>query len=110
MPTFVQYAILAVTLLVLLLLWLYLLRWRVTRAQKQVVEAFRRHGALSPHSAMPLEELGVARRKMIGTRNFQATALRAMLSAGIVVPVEGNRFYFSEEAVQDAIAAQQKGK
>jgi hypothetical protein len=110
MSTFTQYALLAVILVAFLWLWLLLLRWRVTRAQRQVVEAFRRHGALSPKTALPMEELGVARRRMIGMRNFQATAFRAMVSAGIVVPVDGDRFYFSEEAVQAAIAAQQRGK
>ncbi|MEE9202836.1 MAG: hypothetical protein V3U31_06560 [Dehalococcoidia bacterium] len=110
MSTIAQYLLLAVVLVVFLWLWLWLLRWRVTRAQRQVVEAFRRHGALSPKSALPLEELGVARRRTIGMRNFQASAFRAMLSAGIVVPVDRDRFYFSEEAVQAAIAAQQSGK
>jgi hypothetical protein len=105
-----QIALLVVVAVGFLWLWLFLLRWRVTRAQRQVVEAFHRLGALSPDTARPLTELGVAHRKTIGMRNFQAMALRAMLTAGIVVPVEGNRLYLSEEAIQAAIAAQQQKK
>jgi hypothetical protein len=110
MSTFAQYAVLAVIAVAFLWLWMLLLRWRVTRAQRQVAEAFQHQGALSPKSAKTLEELGVGRRQMIGMRNFQAMALRAMVSAGIVVPVEGGRFYFSEEALQAAIAARQRGE
>lgn len=94
--------------IITLWLWLFLLRWRITRAQKQVSEAFRRHGALSPARAMTVEELGVAQRPMIGLRNFRRMALQAMVAAGIVIAVEGNRLYLSEEAIQAAIAAHQK--
>ncbi len=105
-----QIALMVVVGIVFLWLWLYLLRWRMTRAQRQVAEAFHRLGALSAKSAKTLGELGVTRRQTIGVRNFQKMALRAMLTAGIVVPVEGDRLYFSEEAIQAAIAAQQKPK
>jgi hypothetical protein len=105
-----QIALLIVVAVGFLWLWLFLLRWRVTRAQRQVVEAFHRLGALSPDTARLLSELGVAHRRTIGMRNFQVMALRAMLNAGIVVPVEGSRLYLSEEAVEAAIAAQQEKK
>lgn len=110
MPAVSQIALMVVIAIVFLWLWLHLLRWRVLRSQRQVAEAFHHHGALSPKSALPLEELGMARRKMIGVRDFQRMTLRAMISSGIVVTVEGDRFYFSEEALQAAIQARQKGK
>lgn len=99
--------------IIVLWLWLFLLRWRITRAQKQVADAFHRHGALSPATAKTVEELGMARRPMIGLRDFRRTALQAMVAAGIVVAVEGNRLYLSEEAIQAAIARRresQRGK
>lgn len=89
-----------VAILLLLVAALYLSRYLLKRAVREVVALLRAKGATDPESAAMLEELGLERGgtfdRMFRLRDYRPSALRLLAQANVVRATDGGRIYLSE--------------
>ena len=96
-----------VIIVLMIVVAVYTSRLLAARAMRSVVAVFRQHGAVNAKKATTLRELGlVPRRSMFGgffrTRDYRQTAMRILEQNGIIKPAEGQRYYLSEEALNNS--------
>jgi len=76
-------------------------RWRMKRAMREVVRAFREQNATTSRSAKTAGELGLSPRgRMAGMfkgRDYKPHALSLLMRADIVQTTEDGRLYLSED-------------
>lgn len=80
----------------------YVPRYRLRRALRNVVLSFRAQGATSPKTAKTLEELGLARSgnpfdALLRARDYRPYALRALGQADILRAGPQGRLYLCED-------------
>lgn len=75
---------------------------RMVKARDVILEDFRRRGALSPETAVPL---GYAQSKIlnVGLRDERPRVLREMIRYGVVDVTEDKRYFLNEEAFQQLV-------
>ena len=87
--------------IVLLVVGALVSRWRIKRAMRQVVRAFREQNATSIRSAKTAYELGLAPQgRMAGMfkgRDYKPNALSMLMKADIVLTTEDGEMYLSED-------------
>ncbi|NLO28581.1 MAG: hypothetical protein GX113_10470 [Actinobacteria bacterium] len=93
---------LVLALAVLVVAAVYLPRYRLRKAMRQVVSLFRAQGATSPKTAKTLEELGLAKSgnpfdSLFKPRDYRPYALRALGQADVLRPGPQGSLYLSEE-------------
>lgn len=95
-------------LLVLFIMGVYVIpNWRFKRTARQVVAIFRQNGAINPHGAKTLEDLGFQTQRsfleqLLKGRDFRMYAIQAMLKGQIVQATEDGRFYLLEDRIPPA--------
>lgn len=77
-------------------------RWRMRRAIQQVVDIFRKYDATHPSAAKTLEELGLRQERgfslsLFRRRDYKVYALDILIRAEAIRPLEDGRLYLSEE-------------
>ena len=81
-------------------------RWRMKRANRQVIETFRHHGAVTSKSAKPIEELGLKPRGllegMFRGRDYKPYALQMLTRAEVVKSTEEGNLYLSEDRLYES--------
>jgi hypothetical protein len=97
----------AILLIVLLLLGaVYLSRFLIKKAMRDVVSVFRRRGALNPKGALTAEDLGLVKGRftdrMFRVRDYKPDALRLLAQANVVKITEDGRLYLSEAELADS--------
>jgi len=87
--------------IVLLVVGALVSRWRIKRAMRQVVRAFREQNATTSRSARTVEELGLRPQgRMSGMfkgRDYKPHALSMLMKADIVLTTEDGKLYLSED-------------
>lgn len=80
---------------------MYLSRFLLKRAMRQVVSIFRQRGAVTAKNAATAEALGLVRGgmmdRMFRLRDYRPDALRVLLQAGIIKATDEGGLYLSEE-------------
>ena len=94
--------IIIVLLVVLGLLMMFVVpRWRLKRANRQVIQIFREHNAIDIKNAKMIDELGLRPRGMMEGmfrgRDYKPYALSILMRAEIIQRTEDGRLYLSEE-------------
>ncbi|MDX9822903.1 MAG: hypothetical protein RBT20_13280 [Syntrophales bacterium] len=73
----------------------------VKRALKQVIEIFRRYGALQAGNAKTLEELGLGPKsfitKMASLRDYKPDALKLLIQRDVIMSTDEGKLYLKEE-------------
>jgi hypothetical protein len=98
--------VLAVVLMfgVLIAAAVYVPRFLLRKAVRNVVSLFRRRGATSPTSATTLEQLGLVQKrgleKVGRLRDYRPYALSLLTQANIIRATEGGTLYLSEETLE----------
>ena len=84
----------------------YLSRFLIKKAMRDVVAVFRRRGALDPKTALTGEDLGLVKAKlmdrMFKVRDYKPEALRLLAQAEVVKVTEDGRLYLSEAQLSDS--------
>ncbi len=86
----------------MLVLGLYVIpRFRMQRAEKQVIHIFQDYQVISADTAKTIDELGLTPpnllQRMFRRRDFKPYALQGLMQAEIIKVTEDNRLYLSEE-------------
>ncbi len=85
---------------------IYIPRFLLRKATRNVVYLFRRRGATSPTSATTLEQLGLVQRsglERVGRpRDYRPYALRLLAEANVIRATEEGTLYLSEETLQQS--------
>jgi hypothetical protein len=100
------------TLFIVLLLAIYGLaivfipRYMIDRASRQVVNRFREHRATGKQNAKTAEALGLGPRSLMGrlahpARDYKPYALAVLIHNGIIDKTEDGRMYLSERRLAD---------
>jgi Na+-transporting methylmalonyl-CoA/oxaloacetate decarboxylase gamma subunit len=95
-------------LFILILVVLFILaffvipRWRMRRAIRQVVDIFRKDDTTRPSTAKTLEQLGLRLESGVSLslfrrRDYKIYALDMLIRAEAIKPLEDGRLYLSEE-------------
>jgi len=82
----------------------WLMRWRMNRATKQVIDAFIQNGAIGPDKGKTLEELGLGRKGITLLRDYRGTALQGLMNAGAVMQAEDGKLYLTKEGYERYLA------
>ncbi|MBI2830812.1 MAG: hypothetical protein HYX79_00950 [Chloroflexi bacterium] len=94
-------ALLVLLIALALISLIFVPRWRMQRAIRQVIKIFRDHGATNINGARNIVELGLKPRGilegMLRGRDYKPYALSALVKSGIVLTTEDNRLYLSED-------------
>ncbi|MFH1088171.1 MAG: hypothetical protein V1737_06285 [Chloroflexota bacterium] len=99
-----------VLILLFIVVWLILPRWRMRRAVRRVVAIFQQNHATHLKGAMTPQQLGLrmprglVQRMLFGV-DYKAYAFQGLIQAGIVRATDDGRYYLLEEK-----AAQIKSK
>lgn len=84
----------------------YLSRFLIKKAMRDVVSVFRKRGALTPKSAVTAQELGLVKGRftdrMFRVRDYKPDALRLLAQANVVKMTEDGRLYLSEAELKDS--------
>lgn len=84
----------------------YLSRFLIKKAMRDVVSVFRRRGALTPKGALTAEELGLVKGRftdrMFRVRDYKPDALRLLAQANVVKMTEDGRLYLSEAELNES--------
>lgn len=96
--------ILIIIAIALFILPIWLGRWRMTRAAKQVINAFIQLGAIGPNNARTQQELGIIKRSFALVRDYRVTALQELIRADAVRQTEEGKLYLSQETYERYIA------
>jgi hypothetical protein len=98
-------ALLTGTLIVLVI---YVPRFLLKKAMRNVVSLFRERGAISPMRATTPEELGLVPGspfdRVLGRRDYRPNALRLLGQANIIRTTEESKLYLSEEELEHSPA------
>ena len=90
----------------LILALVYIPRFLVRKALRQIVALFRAREATSATSATTLEELGLVRGspldRMFKMRDYRPNALSLLQQSGIIRVTETGRVYLSEDALENS--------
>ena len=90
----------------LILALIYIPRYLVGKAIRQIVALFRERKATNPANATTMEELGVIRGspldRMFKMRDYRPNALRVLQQADIIRVTETGKVYLSEEALKNS--------
>jgi hypothetical protein len=85
---------------------IYLMRYLLSRALRNVVARFRAKGATSSATAITAAELGVVKPgvidRMFRVRDYKPDALNMLVQADVVKLLEDDRLYLSEQALSDS--------
>lgn len=92
--------ILVIVIAGLLILPVWLGRWRSNRAVRQVMDTFVQHRAIGPKNAKTLQELGLARRGFALTRDYRQLALLGLIRGNAVGQTEDGKLYLTEESYE----------
>lgn len=99
-------AILVLLIVLAILTMIFVPRWRVKRAAKQVIKTFRKNSATSINNARTLEELGLKPRGfldgMFRGRDYKPYAMSALMKAGILRETEDGKLYLSEDKLSES--------
>lgn len=91
-------------LAVVILMAIYVPRYLLRRAIRDVVARFRELGAVSPESAATPQELGLGPRGVLEStfrmRDYRPYAVRMLAQADIIRPTEDGRIYLSEDELE----------
>jgi len=92
--------------IVLLVVGAFISRWRIKKAMRQVVRAFREENATTNRSARTVGELGLAPQgRMAGMfkgRDYKPNALSMLMKADIVLTTEDGKLYLSEDKLRES--------
>jgi hypothetical protein len=98
------YAAMALIIGALIIVAIFGQRYRLRRAMRQLVAAFRRQGATSPAKGTTLEKLGIVRvnplEGMLKGRDYRPEALRLLKEANIIRATEAGTLYLSEDELE----------
>ena len=76
-------------------------RWRLKRATRQVIRSFREHNATSIKNTKTFDELGLSPRGLVDGlfrgRDYKPYAIRMMIKVEILKETEDGKFYLSED-------------
>ena len=99
--------IVVVLLIAMLILPMWLGRWRMNRAARQVIDTFIRHGAIGPRNAKTVEELGLVSSSFgrFLVRDFRKMAMMALLRSNTLDQTEDGKLYLTQEAYNAYISA-----
>ncbi len=90
-----------VMVLLLIVSFFILPRWRLKRATRQVIRSFREHNATNIKNTKTINELGLSPRGMIDGlfkgRDYKPYAIKMMIRAEIIKETEDGKFYLSED-------------
>ena len=79
----------------------WLMRFRMNRATKKVMNAFISAGAIGPEKAKTLEELGITTRRQLSLlRDYTQYALQGLMNAGVVMAAEDGKLYLTKEGYE----------
>ncbi|MBI4285529.1 MAG: hypothetical protein HY670_06470 [Chloroflexi bacterium] len=82
---------------------IFIPRWRLQRAMKQVIRIFRHFNATDAKNAKTLDEMGLAPRSFLQSafrgRDYKQYALTFLRSANILLLTDEGKVYLSEERV-----------
>lgn len=96
--TIITIVLLAVLLLVAMFI---VLRWRLNRATRQVIQILREHNAIDIKNAKTVDELGLRPQGMMEGmfrgRDYKPYALSILMKAEIVQTTEDEKLYLSED-------------
>lgn len=98
--------VLAVLLLigVLIVVMIYVPRFLLRKATRDVLSLFRRRGATNPTKATTLEQLGLVQgshlERLTRLRDYRPYALRLLTQANVIRATEGGTLYLSEETLE----------
>jgi hypothetical protein len=92
--------------IVLLVVGAFISRWRIKKAMRQVVRAFRGENATTSRSARTAGELGLnPQGRMAGMfkgRDYKPNALSMLMKADIVLTTEDGKLYLSEDKLRES--------
>jgi len=75
-------------------------RWLMGRALRQVVRIFREHNATESKNARTADDLGLRPPgvidRMMRRRDYKPQALSSLMQAGVIQATEGGKLYLSE--------------
>jgi len=93
----------------LLFFAMWLSRYKMNKAVKQIIEIFREKGALDPGSAMSRRELGLLSLKeqsfaerALKPRDYKVYAFDVMFNLNIIRSTDDEKYYLSEQALQSS--------
>ncbi len=99
-------ALLVLLIALALLSMIFVPRWRMQRAIRQVINIFRARGATNINGARNIVELGLKPRGilegMFRGRDYKPYALSALMKAGIILSTEDDRLYLSEDKLANS--------
>ena len=85
---------------------IYVPRYFMKKAMREVVSLFRAKGATTPKTAATLQELGLVRpglvERMTKPRDYRLNALNLLGQANVVIPTSDGRLYLSEEDLENS--------
>ena len=94
----------ALLFIVMIAAFLFIPRFMVRRAMRQVIARFREHRALDPQSAKTQGELGLNPlsfvQRMASPRDYKPTAMKILMSAGIIASTPDGKMYLLEDKVK----------
>lgn len=85
----------------------------VRRALRTVIKTFRDKMALTPDTAMTIEELGLQARSFFqfrGLRDYKPSALQFLIKQNIVQSTEEGKLFLSEQALLQSDIEQRIGR
>ena len=92
--------------IVLLVVGALVSRWKIKRAMREVVRAFREQSATTSRSAKTADELGLRPQgRMAGMfrgRDYKPNALSMLMKADIVLTTEDGELYLSEDKLLES--------
>ncbi len=92
--------------IVLLVVGAFISRWRIKKAMRQVVRAFREENTTNSRSARTIGELGLSPKgRMAGMfkgRDYKPHALSMLIKADIVLTTEDGKLYLSEDKLRES--------
>ena len=84
---------------------LFIPRWLLKRAARQVIKIFRENNAIDSKNAKTIDALGLTPpgmlERMMRRRDYKPSALNFLISAGVVKRTEDGKLYLSEEKLAD---------
>lgn len=105
--------VIALTIAVAVMAVVYLPRYMLKRAVRQVVALFRKSGATSSRKATTLEELGLVPRgfmdRMFRVRDYKPYAVRLLSQANVLRTNRAGKVYLSEEELESSPVKQWAG-
>ena len=92
-------------IIVLLLSMLFLPRFYMQRAVRQVIDIMRRNNAVGAKNARTVEELGLQPKSLLENmtrmRDYKPRALQALMYAEIIQQTEDDKIYLDEQKLQE---------